>query len=51
MGITASAEKVAASTTPADVMTPPVTARPRPIPARVPCRVLSSRTRDIKRML
>src|SRR5699024_4797440 len=35
-GITHSAEKVAASTSPAEVITPPVLARPRFTPARVP---------------
>ena len=35
--MTPSAAKVAASTTPAEVITPPVTPRPRRMPARVPC--------------
>ena len=37
IGITASAAKVAASTTPAEVITPPVSASPRRMPSRVPC--------------
>ena len=38
-GSTASAENVPASTMPADVITAPVTARPRSMPSRVPWRV------------
>src|SRR5699024_2667407 len=44
IGRTFSAEKVAASTTPAPVMTPPVTERPMRMPGRVPRRNDSSRT-------
>ena len=50
-GITASAAKVAASTTPAEVMTPPVTVRARSTPARVPCRGVSSRARVIRKIV
>ena len=46
-----SAAKVAACTTPAEVMTPPVTTRPRNTPCLVPCMSVSSRTRVIKKML
>ena len=49
--MTPSAAKVAASTTPALVITPPVTASPRRMPGRVPCCTLSSRTRVIRKML
>ncbi len=45
-----SAANVAASTTPADVMTDPVTARPRSTPRRVPTRRLSSRTRVMRKI-
>ena len=45
------AENVAASTTPAEVITPPVTARPARVPARCPRRATSSRTRVIRKML
>ena len=51
MGMTPSALNVAASTMPADVMTPPVTARPLRMPGRVPRRNDSSRIRVIKKML
>ena len=50
-GSTPRTRKVAARTTPAEVMTPPVTVRPRRIPGRVPSLVDSSRTRVIKKML
>ena len=50
-GSTASTENVPASTMPADVMTPPVTASPRSMPSRVPCVSASSRTRAIRKML
>ena len=50
-GSVASTANVAASTTPAEVITPPVTARPRFVPSTVPCRAASSRTRVIKKML
>jgi hypothetical protein len=50
IGNTASAEKVAASTTPADVITPPVTARPTRMPGLVPCSCDSSRTRVIRKI-
>ena len=50
-GSTARTEKVAASTIPAEVMTPPVTARPLRVPSRVPRRSDSSRTRLIRKML
>ncbi len=50
-GMTMSAAKVAASTTPADVMTPPVLTSPRSTPCRAPCSIASSRTRDIRKML
>ncbi|MNC81865.1 hypothetical protein D3C75_1351390 [compost metagenome] len=49
-GMTPSAAKVTASTTPADVMTPPVTASPRSTPSRVPTRALSSRTRVMRKI-
>ena len=51
IGSTPSTTNVAASTTPAEVMTPPVTASPRTIPSRVPCSSVSSRTRVIRKML
>ena len=50
-GSSASTENVPASTMPADVITPPVTARPRTMPWRVPWRSVSSRTRAIRKML
>ena len=50
-GSTPSAANVAASTTPAEVITPPVTARPGSVPARWPRRPASSRTRVIRKML
>ncbi len=50
-GSTASALNVPASTMPADVITAPVTARPRSMPSRVPWRRVSSRTRAIRKML
>ncbi len=46
----ASAEKVEARTTPALVITPPVTARPTRMPRRVPTRVVSSRTRVMRKI-
>ena len=45
-----SAAKVAASTTPAEVITPPVTASPRTTPSRVPYATDSSRTRVIRKI-
>ena len=51
MGMTESAAKVAASTSPAEVITPPVTESPRMIPSRVPCASDSSRTRVMRKML
>ena len=50
-GSEASTLKVPASTIPAEVITPPVTAKPRSIPGRVPWRCASSRTRAIRKML
>src|SRR5215212_7098990 len=50
-GSTARTEKVPASTIPALVITPPVTASARSIPARVPCVSVSSRARAIRKML
>ncbi|GAA1398662.1 hypothetical protein GCM10009639_37380 [Kitasatospora putterlickiae] len=50
-GITPSAAKVAASTTPAEVITPPVAVSPRSTPALVPERSASSRTLVIRKML
>ncbi len=50
-GSTDSAPNVAASTIPADVMTPPVTASARRTPSCVPCRADSSRARVIRKML
>ncbi len=50
-GSTPSTENVPASTMPADVMTPPVTASPRIMPSRVPWRRVSSRTRAMRKML
>jgi hypothetical protein len=50
-GSVASIVKVPARTIPADVMTPPVTARPRSIPSRAPWRSVSSRVRAIRKML
>ena len=50
-GSTASTANVAASTTPAEVMTPPVTASPRSTPGRVPRCSVSSRTRVMRKML
>jgi hypothetical protein len=44
-GSTASTEKVAARTMPAEVITPPLTARPRRPPARVPNRADQQRRR------
>ncbi len=49
-GITIRAAKVAASTTPAEVITPPVVVRPRSTPCRLSCAGLSSRTRDMRKM-
>jgi hypothetical protein len=51
IGMTASAANVAASTMPAEVITPPVRVSPRRMPARVPCTSDSSLTRDIRKML
>ena len=50
-GIVASAPKVAASTNPADVITPPVEDNAISEPFRVPWLIVSSRTRVIKKML
>ena len=50
-GTMPSTTNVAASTSPAEVITPPVTARPRVMPSRVPCSSVSSRTRVIRKML
>ena len=50
-GSTASAENVPASTMPAEVITAPVTASPRSMPSRVPWRIVSSRTRAMRKML
>ena len=50
-GMTASAANVAASTTPAEVMTPPVTVRARSTPARVPSLGVSSRVRVIRKIV
>src|SRR5664280_3430584 len=50
-GSTPSTENVPASTMPAEVITPPVTASPRSIPRRVPTTAASSRTRLIRKML
>src|SRR5450756_957977 len=50
-GSTPSTENVPASTMPAEVITPPVTASPRSIPRRVPSTAASSRTRLIRKML
>src|SRR5699024_90675 len=49
-GITHSAENVAASTSPAEVITPPVFASPRRTPSRVPTCNDSSRTRVIRKI-
>ena len=49
-GMTPSAANVVASTTPADVITPPVTASPRTTPARVPTFSDSSRTRVMRKI-
>jgi hypothetical protein len=51
MGREPSAANVPASTSPADVITPPVAARPISAPRRVPCTSDSSRTRVIRKML
>ena len=51
IGITDSAAKVAASTSPADVMTPPVIVSPRRMPCLVPWCRDSSRTLVIRKML
>jgi hypothetical protein len=45
------AAKVPARTTPAEVITPPVAARPISAPRRVPWRLLSSWTRVMRKML
>lgn len=50
-GITTSAAKVAASTTPAEVITPPVTVSALSTPARVPRTPASSRARVIRKMV
>src|SRR3954451_24788864 len=50
-GSVASTANVPARTRPADVMTPPVAARPVSAPARVPSVIASSRTRVIRKML
>ena len=50
-GSTAKAPNVPASTSPAPVITAPVTATPRSVPSRVPKRCASSRTRAIRKML
>ena len=50
-GSVPSTANVPASTTPAEVMTPPVAASPVSAPRRVPCRFASSRTRVIRKML
>ena len=50
-GSTASTEKVPARTTPAEVMTPPVTARPFSIACFVGMACASSRTRAMRKML
>ena len=50
IGITPSAANVAASTTPAEVMTPPVADSPFRIPGCVPCRNASSRTRVMRKI-
>ena len=49
-GSTPSAANVAASTTPAEVITPPVTERPLRMPEWVPCLIDSSRTRVIRKI-
>ena len=51
IGRMTSAAKVAASTKPAEVMTPPMTASPRNMPSRVPFASASSRTRVMRKML
>ena len=51
MGSTASAANVAASTIPADVMTPPVVMSPASTPLRWPAVTTSSRTRLMRKML
>lgn len=51
MGRVASAAKVPASTRPAEVMTPPVAARPVRVPWRVPECAVSSRMRVMRKML
>ena len=50
IGSTPSAANVAASTTPAEVITPPVTASPLSTPGWVPCWIDSSRTRVIRKI-
>lgn len=50
-GRVASIAKVPASTSPAEVITPPVAARPVTAPRRVPDLADSSRTRVIRKML
>ena len=50
-GSVPSTAKVPASTTPAEVMTPPVAASPISAPRRVPYRCDSSCTRVIRKML
>ncbi len=51
IGMTPRAAKVAARTTPAEVITPPVTRRPARILGLVPLLSDSSRTRVIRKML
>ena len=50
IGTTPSAANVAASTMPADVITPPVAESPLRMPGWVPCRIDSSRTRVIRKI-
>ena len=50
-GMTASAAKVAASTIPAEVITPPVTVSAVSIPGRVPRPTASSRARVIRKIV
>lgn len=51
IGMTSSAAKVAASTMPALVITPPVLTSPRLTPSAVPWTMDSSRTRVMRKML
>ena len=50
-GSVASTRNVAASTSPAEVITPPVEDSAISEPLRVPCVAVSSRTRVIRKML